>query len=221
MIDILHEVSGGIFSTDLERYIQIDIDDMFVGSEGTRIIKSDVDAMIEFQEKWDPVVPGVHFVIGFSGKFFQRSNNTMENQGDEYILGNWFSQFLKSLPPNILTGIAMQAAACIMLTMIAINSTYLIKSSASKKNQLKFHCKQLLALYCWHLQRILYNLISRIQVKNIPAGISMQAAACIILKRLHFENQSKKRHLHSDGFLICGVIWNQVDLNRQKYCANI
>lgn len=87
MIDILHEVSGGIFSTDLERYIQIDIDDMFVGSEGTRIIKSDVDAMIEFQEKWDPVVPGVHFVIGFSGKFFQRSNNTMENQGDEYILG--------------------------------------------------------------------------------------------------------------------------------------
>ena len=33
LIDILHEVSGGIFSTDLERYIQIDIDDMFVGSE--------------------------------------------------------------------------------------------------------------------------------------------------------------------------------------------
>ena len=98
LIDILHEVSGGIFSTDLERYIQIDIDDMFVGSEGTRIIKSDVDAMIEFQEKWDPVVPGVHFVIGFSGKFFQRSNNTMENQGDEYILGKVLPAFKISSP---------------------------------------------------------------------------------------------------------------------------
>ena len=98
LIDILHEVSGGIFSTDLERYIQIDIDDMFVGSEGTRIIKSDVDAMIEFQEKWDPVVPGVHFVIGFSGKFFQRSNNTMENQGDEYILGEVLRAFKISTP---------------------------------------------------------------------------------------------------------------------------
>lgn len=43
--------------------------------------------MIEFQEKWDPVVPGIHFVIGFSGKFFQRSNNQMENEGDQYILG--------------------------------------------------------------------------------------------------------------------------------------
>ena len=143
MIDILHDISGGIFSTDLERYIQIDIDDMFVGSEGTRIIKSDVDAMIEFQEKWDPVVPGVHFVIGFSGKFFQRSNNTMENQGDEYILGQ--------VPTTVLpTG------------------------------------------------------MTRHHVEN---GFQ--------------ENLLKKKHLHLGGFLICGVIWNQVDLNLQKYCANI
>ena len=33
LMDILHEVSNGIIATDLERYIQIDIDDMFVGSE--------------------------------------------------------------------------------------------------------------------------------------------------------------------------------------------
>ena len=33
LMDILHEVSNGIISTDLERYVQIDIDDMFVGSE--------------------------------------------------------------------------------------------------------------------------------------------------------------------------------------------
>ena len=57
--------------------------------QGTRIIKSDVDAMIEFQQKWDPVVPGVHFVIGFSGKFFQRGNSK-ENEGDQYILGIGF-----------------------------------------------------------------------------------------------------------------------------------
>ena len=98
--------------------------------------------MIEFQQKWDPVVPGVHFVIGFSGKFFQRSNNTMENQGDDYILG-W-----------VLT-------AC----------------SA---------------------------------IGTAP-----------LLARHHYENRFKKRLLHSDGFLICGVTWNQVDSNLQKYYANI
>ena len=45
--------------------------------------------MIEFQEKWYPVVPGLHFVIGFSGKFFQGSENKMENEGDQYILGRF------------------------------------------------------------------------------------------------------------------------------------
>ena len=52
--------------------------------------------MIEFQEKWDPVVPGIHFVIGFSGKFFQRSDNEMETEGDQYILGKFsYTLYLK------------------------------------------------------------------------------------------------------------------------------
>ena len=33
MMDILHEISNGEVSTSLDRYVQIDIDDMFVGSE--------------------------------------------------------------------------------------------------------------------------------------------------------------------------------------------
>ena len=52
--------------------------------------------MIEFQEKWDPIVPGIHFVIGFSGKFFQRSENEKETEGDQYILGQFsYTLFLK------------------------------------------------------------------------------------------------------------------------------
>lgn len=33
LMDILHEISNGAVSTSLDRYVQIDIDDMFVGSE--------------------------------------------------------------------------------------------------------------------------------------------------------------------------------------------
>ena len=69
----------------LERYVQIDIDDIFVGNAGTRIGVSDVDAMIAFTEKWKKTIPDFHFVIGFSGKFIYRGNET-ESKGDKYLL---------------------------------------------------------------------------------------------------------------------------------------
>ena len=53
MLDALYYSSSGEISTPLKRYIQIDIDDIFVGAEGTRIGKDDVDEMIKFQEKWE------------------------------------------------------------------------------------------------------------------------------------------------------------------------
>ena len=62
-----------------------DIDDIFVGEPGTRIGVSDVDAMIAFMDKWKEQIPGFHFVVGFSGKFFNRGNDT-EDAGDAYIL---------------------------------------------------------------------------------------------------------------------------------------
>ena len=69
----------------LERYIQIDIDDIFVGNAGTKLGKSDVDAMIDFTKKWEKIIASFHFVIGFSGKFIYRGNET-ESAGEKYLL---------------------------------------------------------------------------------------------------------------------------------------
>ena len=85
MLDALYYSSSGEISTPLKRYIQIDIDDIFVGAEGTRIGKDDVDEMIKFQEKWKNIINDFHFVIGYSGKFIYRGNKT-ETEGDKYIL---------------------------------------------------------------------------------------------------------------------------------------
>jgi len=84
-LDALYHTSLGIIQTPLHRYIQIDIDDIFVGAEGTRIGVSDVDAMIEFQNEWKKSIDNFHFVIGYSGKFIYRGNDT-ENSGDKYII---------------------------------------------------------------------------------------------------------------------------------------
>ena len=51
--------------------------------------------MINFQEKWSSYVPGLHFVIGFSGKFYGIAGNETEKEGDKYIVKNahkfrWF-----------------------------------------------------------------------------------------------------------------------------------
>ena len=119
---------------------------------------------------------------------------------------------------NISIGIDMQAAACLVLSMLAINFIHSIQQNASQKYlswncnassclyhafndcnefyiltlvkckqknfQLKFYSKQLLASCCGCLQRILYNRLSRMQAKNIPAGIAMQSAACIMLSMI-------------------------------------
>ena len=65
--------------------ILVDIDDIFVGAAGTRIGKSDVDAMIAFTNKWREKIENFHLVVGFSGKFIYRGNET-ENAGDKYML---------------------------------------------------------------------------------------------------------------------------------------
>jgi len=85
LLDSIYYTSKGILQKPLEKNIQIDIDDIFVGEPGTRIGVSDVDAMIEFTDKWKEQIPGFNFVVGFSGKFINRGNET-EDAGDSYIL---------------------------------------------------------------------------------------------------------------------------------------
>uniref|UniRef100_A0AC35TKZ8 [heparan sulfate]-glucosamine N-sulfotransferase n=1 Tax=Rhabditophanes sp. KR3021 TaxID=114890 RepID=A0AC35TKZ8_9BILA len=84
---------------DLDRFVQIDIDDMFVGQLGTRIVRNDVDAMIETQTKLRERIEGFTFNVGFSGYYFRRGNE-LEQRGDEYLVEmkdnfNWFPHMWK------------------------------------------------------------------------------------------------------------------------------
>lgn len=91
-LDALSHLSNGKLKLPLQRYLQIDIDDIFVGERGTRLTKIDVEALIQFQHRLQSFIPGFQFSLGFSGKFFHRGYS-YENQGDDFILGK-SSKFL-------------------------------------------------------------------------------------------------------------------------------
>ncbi|KAI7688136.1 hypothetical protein SSS_08178 [Sarcoptes scabiei] len=93
-IDLLGYLSNERLSQSLDRYIQIDIDDIFVGEKGTRMKKSDVESLIDFQDRLRMFVPNFTFNLGYSGKYFHRGY-PQENEGDDYLLQNsdrfrWF-----------------------------------------------------------------------------------------------------------------------------------
>ncbi|KAK3090891.1 hypothetical protein FSP39_015504 [Pinctada imbricata] len=84
-LDSLSFLSHGKLSLSLDRYIQVDVDDIFVGAVGTRMTPADVEAMVKTQEKLQRQVEGFHFNLGFSGYFFKRGT-ALENEGDDKIL---------------------------------------------------------------------------------------------------------------------------------------
>ncbi|VDK81715.1 unnamed protein product [Cylicostephanus goldi] len=78
----------------LDRYLQIDIDDIFVGARGTRMVESDVRALLESQNAMRRFVTNFTYMLGFSGGYF-RNGDDSEDKGDELLVEladhfNWF-----------------------------------------------------------------------------------------------------------------------------------
>ena len=98
LIDSIEHLSSGAIISPLERFVQIDIDDIFVGETGIRMNASDVGALIEKQAEFAQMIEGgFKFNLGFSGKYFKRGNEA-EQAGDELLIesaGNftWFCHF--------------------------------------------------------------------------------------------------------------------------------
>ena len=93
-LDALGFVSMHKLARSLDRWVQVDIDDIFVGKTGIRMKKEDVKAMIIAQHTLQKLVPGFQFNLGFSGKYFQHGSEE-ENRGDEEFIENasvfrWF-----------------------------------------------------------------------------------------------------------------------------------
>ncbi|EDO34011.1 predicted protein, partial [Nematostella vectensis] len=69
----------------LDRYLQIDVDDIFIGSSGIRMQRRDVEDMLSVQSMLEQKIPGFKFNLGFSGKGYHRGNID-EDDGDDAIL---------------------------------------------------------------------------------------------------------------------------------------
>lgn len=108
-LDALGFVSRHILARSLDRWIQVDIDDIFVGKEGIRMKKEDVKALVFTQRKLQSMIPGFHFNLGFSGKYFLHGNNE-ENEGDRELLKNasefwWFGHTWSHKQPHLVDNI--------------------------------------------------------------------------------------------------------------------
>nr|XP_039273995.1 bifunctional heparan sulfate N-deacetylase/N-sulfotransferase 3-like [Styela clava] len=84
-MDALSYLSHGKLSLPLERYIQIDIDDIFVSAVDTRMTEEDVMELVKFQKDMRKRIQGFNFLLGFTGKFYQKGN-PKENEGDATFL---------------------------------------------------------------------------------------------------------------------------------------
>ena len=82
-LDALQYLSSAEVSLPLTRYLLVDIDDIFVGS--ARLAKSDVTALVESQNNLSKVIPGFHYNLGLSGKYFINGNEEEDEADYELI----------------------------------------------------------------------------------------------------------------------------------------
>uniref|UniRef100_A0A8C5LSL4 Bifunctional heparan sulfate N-deacetylase/N-sulfotransferase 1 n=1 Tax=Leptobrachium leishanense TaxID=445787 RepID=A0A8C5LSL4_9ANUR len=104
-IDAVSFLSGKKLSLSLERYILVDIDDIFVGKEGTRMMSNDVKALLETQRLLRTQVANFTFNLGFSGKFYH-TGTIEEDEGDDLLLRSvdefwWFPHMWSHMQPHL------------------------------------------------------------------------------------------------------------------------
>ncbi|KAK0426203.1 hypothetical protein QR680_009582 [Steinernema hermaphroditum] len=94
LLDTMCYVAGHshqLAACDPLRHVQIDIDDVFVGQSGVRMLRSDVEALERTQEELRSHVRNFTFTLGFSGFYF-RNGDDDEDKGDE-LLVEWARKF--------------------------------------------------------------------------------------------------------------------------------
>ncbi|XP_047654876.1 bifunctional heparan sulfate N-deacetylase/N-sulfotransferase 4 isoform X2 [Phacochoerus africanus] len=104
-IDAISFLSGKRLMLSLDRYILVDIDDIFVGKEGTRMNVKDVKALLETQNLLRTQVANFTFNLGFSGKFYHTGTEE-EDAGDDLLLRSvdefwWFPHMWSHMQPHL------------------------------------------------------------------------------------------------------------------------
>ncbi|KAG7465177.1 hypothetical protein MATL_G00173560 [Megalops atlanticus] len=104
-VDAVSFLTAKRLSLSLDRYLLVDIDDIFVGKEGTRMKVPDVKALLETQNSLRTHVPNFTFNLGFSGKFFHAGTDE-EDLGDDLLLSYvkefwWFPHMWSHMQPHL------------------------------------------------------------------------------------------------------------------------
>ncbi|MBN3312792.1 NDST2 sulfotransferase, partial [Atractosteus spatula] len=112
-VDAIAYLTGKRLCLSLERYMLVDIDDIFVGKEGTRMKVSDVEALLNTQNKLRTLVPNFTFNLGFSGKFYHTGTDE-EDRGDDMLLRHrkefwWFPHMWSHMQPHLFHNVTVLA----------------------------------------------------------------------------------------------------------------
>nr|XP_025034848.1 bifunctional heparan sulfate N-deacetylase/N-sulfotransferase 1 [Pelodiscus sinensis] len=104
-VDAVSFLTGKRLSLPLDRYLLVDIDDIFVGKEGTRMKVEDVKALFDTQNELRTHIPNFTFNLGYSGKFFHTGTDA-EDEGDDLLLSYvkefwWFPHMWSHMQPHL------------------------------------------------------------------------------------------------------------------------
>ncbi|XP_063116775.1 bifunctional heparan sulfate N-deacetylase/N-sulfotransferase 3 isoform X2 [Cavia porcellus] len=104
-VDAISFLSRKRLTLSLDRYILVDIDDIFVGKEGTRMNTNDVKALLDTQNLLRAQITNFTFNLGFSGKFYHTGTEE-EDKGDDCLLGSvdefwWFPHMWSHMQPHL------------------------------------------------------------------------------------------------------------------------
>jgi hypothetical protein len=103
-LDSVFYLSNHFIHIPLERYIQVDIDDIFTGKSGIRLKHPDITSLISTQNWLAKRVHGFKFYLGFSGDTYQQGTPE-EQMGARCLIGNashfqWFGHMPTHLQPH-------------------------------------------------------------------------------------------------------------------------
>uniref|UniRef100_A0AAY4CCR5 [heparan sulfate]-glucosamine N-sulfotransferase n=1 Tax=Denticeps clupeoides TaxID=299321 RepID=A0AAY4CCR5_9TELE len=112
-VDSIAYLTGKRLCLSLDRYLLVDVDDIFVGKEGTRMKVSDVKALLNTQNKLRTLVPNFTFNLGYSGKFYHAGTEE-EDEGDDMLLANrkefwWFPHMWSHMQPHLFHNVSVLA----------------------------------------------------------------------------------------------------------------
>ncbi|XP_033871892.3 bifunctional heparan sulfate N-deacetylase/N-sulfotransferase 4-like isoform X1 [Acipenser ruthenus] len=104
-VDAISFLSGKKLSLSLERYVLVDIDDIFVGKEGTRMNVNDVKALLDTQNLLRSHITNFTFNLGFSGRFYHTGTED-EDEGDDLLMKYvdefwWFPHMWSHMQPHL------------------------------------------------------------------------------------------------------------------------